>query len=1670
MKTRRIIFPGILVLCIALNTFSMKLTTNLAPNDFYGGLGLIWKNALNASTDWKAVDIDSGTYDSLVQIPTDSLGYPLEIPYAYNGGSYGLQSYALVEIAQQAFPFGTFTLSFEGTGTIVLEDLHNKTISGNGGKTSYEFTLNEPSMAWDNLGQYIEQPRNLDYLKITITASSRDNPIRNLKLIIPDEQGGTSYVATEPTQPFTPVFLRRLKPYSIIRYSHFSNANYDTTSEWVNRFPLNHLQTEKKAYQGGTRTVAWEHMIQLSNLTQTDMWISIPVYANDDYITRLATLIKDNLAPHLNVWLEYGNETWNGMFIGYQAAIDISRAHSLSPVDKDWQHNNYGTTYQLIHCGEIFESIFGSEKDRVIPVLSGWENNITWSELRVQALSDSKVNPNNYTVEHFATTAYFNTSSSVDILLAPGGNWRLHADLCQDSTLKYISYEGGHGGSMPIADLPDAYNYALAKLDTVMDVFAQFTYCQPWSTYRYGSLQYITQPLDEAPKYKTLFDYAVANTSFTASDTANIDFIALAEQYNGNFITIEKPTTSPPTITPNSGTYRDPVQLSITAPEAGSEIYYTLNGSNPTSGSTLFTGNITLYDTTTIKAIAILPEQLQSDIVSATLNIDTSRETTAAPQISPSILSHFDSLEITLSSETEGADIFYTLDNSTPSDSSTPYTGPFTITSNTTIKTIAIAPDMHPSAITVQSYTITPRDSTVAPLIVPITLTHYDSVEITLSSATDSADIYYTLDNSTPSDSSSPYTGPFTITSNTTIKTIAIAPDMHPSAITVQSYTITPRDTTAAPEILPITLTHYDSVEITLSSATDSADIYYTLDNTEPDTTSKKYAAPFYLTSTTTIKAIAAATDLHTSPVSSQTFTVTPRPTAPNAVISPNGYNGKDPVTVTVTLTLADSLSNAEIHYTLNDSTPTELSPVYDSAITLHDTTTVKARVYIPDYHPGEVVTALFNIDTTTVDTADTTSPLVYVANPVITPNGGTFTSVQEITVTSTTADARIYYTLDESDPDTSSTLFETALSLSESATVKVRAFKDGFEPSSIVSAVFSIDTSSLVDPVPTDTPEILADSTTFEDSLAVTITGRTEAVQIFYTLNGDIPDSTASEYTDTFFITKSCTLKAIAYEEEYLVSTIASKAFTKTIKKSPLPIVDTTPETVTEITTVDLDSLDEGVRVFYTLDGSDPDSNDLEYTGPLYLWESQTIKFRSYTADREPSEIVTREYTVTIPQITINKEDFIADTRPLFWRPLGYSFVLKDQSPLSVLSSLGDADPAIWRLARWHNGAYRFLEAESERNFQFHPGKMYWLVTRDSVEIPTPSGFSTSYDSLISMTIPGKDWLDFTLPYTINEGVTFKDILTYSSISPADVYIYAYENGAFKAVSDIVDQTMSDSSLCKPGSFYIALNNTDDDLELQFPPIPQSKSNRLKKAKSSRPHEGNWGLEISVQGDDGIGYGNLFIGNRYHTAAGKKEYLQPVPALNKTQASFSNQANTVIYTSANKQVQQEKMVIVNSNAVQQNFVVSTSIAKTLPEHSGYALFDYSAGKWISESDNSFTISLQKGAEYAFAVFTGPRDALDNTKTLSLQKPKVNLINDNRGVLVTVNHPLYSQVSMRLLDLAGRTVYNTLGRHRLSVPFTTVQVSSSMLLAHIIILDEKNKTVYNTIEKLPLVR
>ena len=209
---------------------------------------------------------------------------------------------------------GIHDLSWEGTGNVILR-------SGGGSVV--------PVSTGGNSGVYNVLSPNPQGILVEIQSTDPGDPVRNIQL----NRAGTEGV-------FDQRYANALDGFGVIRMLDWQEANNSLESTWASRHTLD---------DASWKTVPYEQQIAIANENNSDLWLTIPHLATNDYITQLGDLVEANLNPNLRVWIENSNETWNGLFA---------------------QNQFFGNTANYAQrSAEIF-NLFGME-DRRVRVLSG---------------------------------------------------------------------------------------------------------------------------------------------------------------------------------------------------------------------------------------------------------------------------------------------------------------------------------------------------------------------------------------------------------------------------------------------------------------------------------------------------------------------------------------------------------------------------------------------------------------------------------------------------------------------------------------------------------------------------------------------------------------------------------------------------------------------------------------------------------------------------------------------------------------------------------------------------------------------------------------------------------------------------------------------------------------------------------------------------------------------------------------------------------------------------------------------------------------------------------------------------------------------------------------------------------------------------------------------------
>ena len=247
-------------------------------------------------------------------------------------------------------------------------------------------------------------PNDADQLALAFTGT-RGN-IKNLRVIRP---------GYDPVNPplFTREFLRHIARFKTVRFMDWLGTNgRDDVTTWASR--TDPARTHYAAATG----VPWEDIIALANLTRQDIWINIPIRANDEYIESLARLLKETLNGQSRIYVEYSNEIWNAMFtqfgINVDMAVDEVRRRPDSALAFDGQKDKYLLAFRRVaqrlkDISDTFRRVFGNEAmmTRVRPVFSGQIVRPALAEMGLDFIAERYGPPSNYFYA-FAGAPYFN--------------------------------------------------------------------------------------------------------------------------------------------------------------------------------------------------------------------------------------------------------------------------------------------------------------------------------------------------------------------------------------------------------------------------------------------------------------------------------------------------------------------------------------------------------------------------------------------------------------------------------------------------------------------------------------------------------------------------------------------------------------------------------------------------------------------------------------------------------------------------------------------------------------------------------------------------------------------------------------------------------------------------------------------------------------------------------------------------------------------------------------------------------------------------------------------------------------------------------------------------------------------------------------------------------------
>jgi hypothetical protein len=423
-------------------------------------------------------------------ITVDANGYPNNIDLTLNAHNASV----VVGLSSQ-FPSGTsFEITWTGDSAGVTAD--GGTAVGN------KITFSRSTSAYAN--QLIRIWRN---------------GISNLQL---------RRVGDPTTGTFTPEWVTRNKRYSVLRFMGWTKTN-DARAAYPVLWSSRSLTTHRT--YDTANGVPWETCIQACNETGSGGWFCVPHGADDNYVTSLATLIRDTRVGNWPVYIEHSNEVWNNIFPQF-AFCDAQAGDYLD--------------YHILRTKQIGTLMRATGLD-INLVLGLWSANAYQAE---QKLRDGVTLAGHQGIDCFAIAPYFGNqiSEAQKTQILSGGvttcaqicsdhivgnvrDWIIrHKQLADDCGKRLVGYEGGQHLQV-FANAPLTAIYTDTNRNTVMHDLYQ-TYLEQWDQLTNGALMCLFEdvyPCQESGNWG-LQEYAGESTTTAHKLRSWLTFLAANKQ------------------------------------------------------------------------------------------------------------------------------------------------------------------------------------------------------------------------------------------------------------------------------------------------------------------------------------------------------------------------------------------------------------------------------------------------------------------------------------------------------------------------------------------------------------------------------------------------------------------------------------------------------------------------------------------------------------------------------------------------------------------------------------------------------------------------------------------------------------------------------------------------------------------------------------------------------------------------------------------------------------------------------------------------------------------------------------------------------------------------------------------------------------------------------------
>lgn len=746
---------------------------------------------------------------------------------------------------------------------------------------------------------------------------------------------------------------------------------------------------------------------------------------------------------------------------------------------------------------------------------------------------------NNYTSTWTATNGDF--------------SWIVENGNTNASNWNYVKFGRKNNTSVGTVITSIAYSEAITKVDLTIDAItaAKINSIKLYSSSDSLSWNEVGE-FDKSTGVKT-----VSATTPTANLYYKIVFDCASGSNNG-LVTVSKveyyynasgtPTVATPTFSPAAGTYYEAQNVTISCTTTGATIYYTTDGTTPTTSSSVYSSPIAISTTTTVKAMGVKSGMDNSSVATATYTfptISTIAEARAmavnAYAMVQGVVTFIDGRNVYVQDETAGIDLYLNT-GTVPSalalgDMVLAYGKRANFNGLLELSNIN-GGDATQFQIISTGNTLPLAEKTIAEILADhngdkmLQSTRVQIVDATIGTINTSNNTPITQGESTMNIYKIPALEG--IEAGDAIDVIGIIgcynnPQLRVAYAADVVLHQTPMEQVATPTFNPVEGTYTEAQDVEIACTTEGATIYYTLDGTTPTTSSNVYSAAITISENTTVKAYAVKENMLDSDVATAEYTInivppTPSETSYKLITNANALVAGDKYII---VGIKGETYKALGKQATNNRPAVTVSPSNDTISVIPASAADEDAVY-------ELTLGQENDKWTFYDAVNegylyaASSSANHLKTQAENNANGQWTieiaSSGVATIKAQGTNTRNWLRLNNNG---------SPFSCYASGQMDVYLYKAGDVPTP---------------PTPTEnvaTPTFSPVAGSYTSAQTVSIACATEGATIYYTLDGTTPTTGSTVYAEAFTVSETTTVKAFAVKEGMLDSEVATATYT---------------------------------------------------------------------------------------------------------------------------------------------------------------------------------------------------------------------------------------------------------------------------------------------------------------------------------------------------------------------------------------------------------------------------------------------------------------------------------------------------------------------------------------------